>query len=1087
NTVVVLTPAVHELKAEIINGANKSVTVSEVKLHYYSNVKDSDVISYGDGIGSNWQEVGKITLQLGETSIENVDFTFNDYLQTAISVMKHPNSFNLWYNKGKNLISGCNSTTVKFCFNGVILEFDEFKYAKKQENSVETQIVYLNYWTSSYAEWIINRTRGNETKTKKVRIDNYLKLLTETEDGISDNYYYDNYGNCTKVKSIGGTDSSCNIQSEWGYTNGDRLTSEKTFKNLLEYTTQYTHNSYGNVTKTILPNGQNINYTYTPNGELLTDVHTTLSGTELKNSLGYLENNLSSIKSLNNPEYQFLYDKFNNLKKVERSNKTLFETNTHYNADKSGYVETKNADGVIKRQYFDKYGHVYKVVKVENGNEIDILWLFYGDNDSVLSASVPNDYEHYKISKNSKLYQIVDKTDDVSYNAIYYYDDLGNITYIDYYCKSFTNTIAERDEYNRPKFVESIAVYDGQSTAYTYSNAFSNELASEKALLINDLQNVYHLETTYQKDSLNRLVSTTVKDDGNNGYKQEITYCTRDKKVLSGGDITPIAPFALKPIYKVVTDGTTPYISEVKTYNYNNGSLTQIQTDAVTQNANGNITKYGNNSYIYDDINRLIRENNADLGKTFVYEYDAHGNILSKKEYAYTIGLIGEVLATTTYSYDEYDKLVAINGVEVTYNNAGKPLSYNGKTFTWEDGKLKSVNCGGNKTVTFKRDIGGLESTKTVVDNNVTKQYPKIYENNILKFEYETAPGASNYTRIIYLYNSQGVIGFQYNNDIYAYRKNLFGDITEIYSGATCVAKYKYDAWGNCTVCNPDGTVNTSADFIGNINPFRYRGYYWDRDLGLYHLQTRYYDPAIGRFISLDSYEYLDPEFFGGLNLYCYCINNPVNYKQRPVSSGCSVTSSSISVGGSTGIGGSSGASDSVSNGSAPWYAQTIVGALPDLYSGAPYLMAKGMHKYFAYKKNYYYMFPILGETHKRLAIHSTSFWKLSNATFRELVTGNAKASIGSVIGSIAGVGFFTFGTNLLFNLHENGFDLTDKAMWIDTGIDTAIGMGAYGLAMGTASLATAGLAMAGVALPGIVVIGGVIVLSIGFDHLIRA
>ncbi len=216
-------------------------------------------------------------------------------------------------------------------------------------------------------------------------------------------------------------------------------------------------------------------------------------------------------------------------------------------------------------------------------------------------------------------------------------------------------------------------------------------------------------------------------------------------------------------------------------------------------------------------------------------------------------------------------------------------------------------------------------------------------------------------------------------------------------------------------------------------------------------------------------------------------MNNPVNYKQGPVSSGGSVTSSSISGGGSIGIGGGSSGSGSVSNGSAPWYVQTIVGALPDLYSGARYLMAKGMHKYFAYKKNYYYMFPILGKTHKRLAIHLTSFGKLSNATFRELVTGNAKASIGSVIGNIAGVGVITFGTNLLFNLYENGFDLTDKAMWIDTRNDTYIGMGAYGLAMGTASLATAGLAMAGVALPGIVVIGGVIILSIGFDHLIRA
>ena len=150
-------------------------------------------------------------------------------------------------------------------------------------------------------------------------------------------------------------------------------------------------------------------------------------------------------------------------------------------------------------------------------------------------------------------------------------------------------------------------------------------------------------------------------------------------------------------------------------------------------------------------------------------------------------------------------------------------------------------------------------------------------------------------------------------------------------------------------------------------------------------------------------------------------------------------------------------------------------------------MSSKGMHKYFVYKKNYYYMFPVLGGTHNRLAIHTTNFWELSNATFKELVTGSAKASVKSVVGNIARVGLFTLGTNLLLNLSENGFDLTDKDMWIDTGYDTLIGMGAYGLATGTAALATAALAMSGVALPGIVVGGGMIILSIGFEHLIRA
>ena len=108
--------------------------------------------------------------------------------------------------------------------------------------------------------------------------------------------------------------------------------------------------------------------------------------------------------------------------------------------------------------------------------------------------------------------------------------------------------------------------------------------------------------------------------------------------------------------------------------------------------------------------------------------------------------------------------------------------------------------------------------------------------------------------------------------------KNIFGDVTDIYYGSIRVASYKYDAWGNCTVENFP-LEGTDEDFsIGNLNPFRYRGYYWCEALQMYHLQTRWYDPTIGRFISPDSYEYLDPETFGGLNLYAYCLNNPIMY-----------------------------------------------------------------------------------------------------------------------------------------------------------------------------------------------------------------
>ena len=66
------------------------------------------------------------------------------------------------------------------------------------------------------------------------------------------------------------------------------------------------------------------------------------------------------------------------------------------------------------------------------------------------------------------------------------------------------------------------------------------------------------------------------------------------------------------------------------------------------------------------------------------------------------------------------------------------------------------------------------------------------------------------------------------------------------------MASYEYDAWGNVTVY---GNIWQGEEFVGHINPFRYRGYYYDNETGFYYLQTRYYDPEIRRFINADNYE----------------------------------------------------------------------------------------------------------------------------------------------------------------------------------------------------------------------------------------
>ena len=169
--------------------------------------------------------------------------------------------------------------------------------------------------------------------------------------------------------------------------------------------------------------------------------------------------------------------------------------------------------------------------------------------------------------------------------------------------------------------------------------------------------------------------------------------------------------------------------------------------------------------------------------------------------------------------------------------------AYDGNTFTY-DARGRRI---GKNGITFTYDSNG----------NLIKQ------SNGLEF----------------LYDHSGVFAVKYNNATYYYRKDAQSNIVELLdnTGAT-VVKYKYDAWGNCHVLNADGSEITDSNHIGILNPFRYRSYYYDTETNLYFLKTRYYNPEIGRFMTIDDLSYLDPDSINGLNLYAYCGNNPIKY-----------------------------------------------------------------------------------------------------------------------------------------------------------------------------------------------------------------
>ena len=136
----------------------------------------------------------------------------------------------------------------------------------------------------------------------------------------------------------------------------------------------------------------------------------------------------------------------------------------------------------------------------------------------------------------------------------------------------------------------------------------------------------------------------------------------------------------------------------------------------------------------------------------------------------------------------------------------------------------------------------------------------------------------------VYVYDAEGTpIGMRYHGadysvnqwDVFWYEKNLQGDVVAVYSEAgTKLISYTYDAFGQTMSMQYNGGYSTAA----YNNPFRYRGYYYDKDLGLYYVSSRYYDPVISRWINADTTDVLTVTTMGltDKNLFAYCDNNPV-------------------------------------------------------------------------------------------------------------------------------------------------------------------------------------------------------------------
>ena len=307
---------------------------------------------------------------------------------------------------------------------------------------------------------------------------------------------------------------------------------------------------------------------------------------------------------------------------------------------------------------------------------------------------------------------------------------------------------------------------------------------------------------------------------------------------------------------KVKSSATTQLVSQIMlsngtTLSYGYDAEERITSVVETYTVNGQ-TVTNTTLYTYDAMGQLLTETvNGQLVNAMAY--DNYGNIKTKNGKVYTYG-----------NAAWRDLLTSYNGQAITYDPQGNPTTYLGHTLTWEKGRqLKKFVKSNGTVIDYTYNANGIRTGKTVggIKHTYTLDGTKILR--------ET--WGSN--TIVPLYdNEDSVCGILYNDVPYYFVKNLQGDVIAIVNkDAQTVARYSYDAWGVSEI-----KFDSSDCLIATINPYRYRSYYYDEEIGLHYLQSRYYDAILGRFICPDSTDYIAMDnTVNACHMLCYCQNSP--------------------------------------------------------------------------------------------------------------------------------------------------------------------------------------------------------------------
>lgn len=690
----------------------------------------------------------------------------------------------------------------------------------------------------------------------------YFDGLQLYKEEFGESYQYDSNGNIISTKDL------AKQQSQFQYnTNNDLIKatdpkgnnfnySYDSKHNLLNATSaenvvySFTHDSYGNPLTAKVGDDTlfiNSSSTYTANGNY-TKTLTDSEGNIVTYNYDETKGNLDSLVDVNGKTTSYSYDNIDRLESVSKVADGVNITNSY--SYENNKLKTITHNGFSYNFGYDSLGNNTTVsvgtqnliTNIYEARTSKLLESKYGNNQRI---SYVYDNEDRVISE-----KYIDSSNNTHERYKYEYDASGNVGYHE----DLVNGLSYRYIYDLSDRLVKIKESNGNTVSYEYDKNNNNSKVVEK---VNN--NTYTTSYGYDKD--NRPTNLITPKGKTTSYIYDpigrIDYSTIDTGIQYKTDYT----------YKSGINGATT----TKVESIDNGG----KKISYTYDKNGNIETITENGkvikYYYNELNELKREDNQALNKTIVYTYDVGGNILTKIEYPYTTGTPSNPTKTYDYNYNDYnyndsnwkDKLTNFDGREITYDQIGNPLTYNGWTYNWEEGRQLAGLSGNGLNILYKYNSDGIRTEKKV--GEVTTKYHVAGD----KVTFETN-GSDN---IYYTYDSNdNLVSMELNGVEYYYVRNVQGDIIGLIDGnGTQVVTYTYDSWGK--LISIEGSLK---DTLGIKNPYRYRGYRYDTETGLYYLQSRYYNAEWGRFINADNIAGSRGVLLSH-NVFAYCINNPVN------------------------------------------------------------------------------------------------------------------------------------------------------------------------------------------------------------------